>query len=77
MNEDNQKASTRPIGIDAFNNLLDQLRTAKPNNRSEEDRYYAIVITDVEKAMAVFLMHCSEAVCLAYCTDDCCEDEDV
>ena len=33
---------------------LADLREAKPGDRSERDRYCQIVITDVEKAMAVF-----------------------
>jgi hypothetical protein len=40
--------------IDSFEELLEKLRLMKPNDRSGYDRYWAIVITDVEKAMAVF-----------------------
>jgi len=39
-----------------FDMLLWKLREAKPNDRSEEDRFYAVVITDVEKASAYFAM---------------------
>jgi len=37
-----------------YKELLEALRNMKPNDRSEADRYWAIVITDTEKAMAVF-----------------------
>lgn len=37
-----------------FVDFIAALRAAKPNDRSEKDRYYAIVITEVEKAFAVF-----------------------
>lgn len=40
---------------DYFDMLLTALRERKPNNRSEQDRYWAIVITEVEKARAVYL----------------------
>jgi Arc/MetJ-type ribon-helix-helix transcriptional regulator len=33
---------------------LAELKENKPNDRSDVDRYWAIVITDVEKAIAVF-----------------------
>ena len=39
--------------------LLGTLKEAKPNDRSDQDRYFAIVITDVEKARAVFLTYCT------------------
>lgn len=41
-----------------FDTLLHALRTAKPNDRSEQDRYWAITITEVEKARAIFLTYC-------------------
>lgn len=40
-----------------FEALLDALRSEKPNDRSDKDRYFAIVITDVEKAKAVFVTY--------------------
>ena len=43
---------------DLFDQLLATLKEAKPNDRSDQDRYFAIVITDVEKARAVFLTYC-------------------
>lgn len=42
-----------------FEQLLTALKETKPNDRSEQDRYFAIVITDVEKARAVFLTYCA------------------
>jgi hypothetical protein len=40
--------------LKALDQALFELRRNKPNDRSDADRYWAIVITDVEKAMAVF-----------------------
>lgn len=45
---------------DAFEDLLSRLSFYKPNDRSSADRYYAIVITEVEKAKAVYLAYCRE-----------------
>lgn len=42
-----------------FEELLAQLREQKPNDRSEKDRYWAISITEVEKAKAVFVTYAS------------------
>ena len=39
----------------AIANALFTLRTNKPNDRSEKDRYYAVTITDLEKALAYFI----------------------
>lgn len=44
----------KDAGMKALDQALFELRRNKPNDRSEQDRYWAIVITDVEKAMAVF-----------------------
>lgn len=41
-----------------FEELLNWLREQKPNDRSDKDRYFAIVITDVEKAKAVYMAYC-------------------
>ena len=43
--------------VEMFDELLDELRAAKPNDRSEADRYTAIVITEVEKVRAVFIVY--------------------
>jgi len=40
--------------MNGIERLLEEMRERKPNNRSEEDRYWAITITEVEKAMAIF-----------------------
>ncbi len=37
-----------------FDEFLTTLKTLKPNDRSEQDRYWAITITEVEKAKAIF-----------------------
>ena len=42
---------------DLFAYMVEVLREEKPNDRSERDRYWAIVITEVEKARAVFEMY--------------------
>ncbi len=42
---------------DEFEILLYELRAQKPNDRSDKDRYWAIVITEVEKAKAIFLQY--------------------
>lgn len=42
---------------DEFEILLLELRRQKPNDRSDKDRYWAIVITEVEKAKAIFLQY--------------------
>lgn len=42
---------------DEFEILLYELRQQKPNDRSEKDRYWAIVVTEVEKAKAIFLTY--------------------
>ena len=36
-------------------NVLAEMRQAKPNDRSESDRRWAVSITKFEEAMAVFL----------------------
>lgn len=46
-----------PATIDCFDMLLQALRANKPNDRSDQDRYWAITITEVEKARAVFLTY--------------------
>lgn len=40
--------------LDQFEELLKELKSRKPNDRSEHDRYWAIVITDVERALGMF-----------------------
>lgn len=34
--------------------LIGEVKAYKPNDRSEKDRYWAIAITELEKAAAVF-----------------------
>ncbi len=40
-----------------FDELLITLRALKPNDRSEPDRYWAITITETEKAAAIFKVY--------------------
>lgn len=47
-------AFNKQVSLDAMTNALSALRAHKPNDRSEQDRYWAIVITDLEKSIAVF-----------------------
>jgi hypothetical protein len=57
-NEQEVKKIMQDVKVDTALKALDQalfeLRRNKPNDRSDADRYWAIVITDVEKALAVF-----------------------
>jgi hypothetical protein len=53
--QDPQPAPTREeICWSAIHAVLDELKRAKPNDRSEKDRIYAITITDLEKVLAYF-----------------------
>lgn len=47
--------------LEKFEQLIAALRDIKPNDRSEADRYYAIVITEVEKDKAVYMAYCTNA----------------
>lgn len=51
-----------PTTLDYFDNLLADLKNKKPNDRSDRDRYWAITITEVEKARAVFLTYAEPRV---------------
>jgi hypothetical protein len=46
-----------PTPDDLFEHLLITLKDQKPNDRSNADRYWAIVITEVEKARAIYLTY--------------------
>ncbi len=39
---------------DKFNDLIAALKAKKSSERSEKDRYIAIVVTELEKAYAVY-----------------------
>lgn len=39
---------------DAIKQALNELREAKPDDRSEIDRHYAITITDLQKVLAYY-----------------------
>jgi hypothetical protein len=64
--DDKQKANPVPepdltreeICFNAIHAALDELKRAKPNDRSEQDRIYAVTITDMEKALAYFGYNC-------------------
>jgi hypothetical protein len=43
--------------VTKFDELLSELRAAKPNDRSIADRYMAFTITEVEKAKAIFIVY--------------------
>lgn len=58
MGTDTGKALSAMQCAQMFQNLLEDLRNHKPNDRSDRDRYWAIVITEVEKARAVFETYC-------------------
>lgn len=55
---DNQIGSRVEEAEKSFEFLLLQLRAYKPNDRSEQDRYWAITITELEKAIAIFKTYC-------------------
>jgi hypothetical protein len=40
-----------------FTNLIEALQNAKPNDRSEIDRRFAVTVTEVEKASAYFFTY--------------------
>ena len=52
--------SSAPVGDPVaphFEALLAALKEHKPQDRSAKDRAYAVTITEVEKAMAYFLVY--------------------
>lgn len=40
--------------LEKLNELLAGLQAEKPNDHSEKDRYYSILITDTEKLIALY-----------------------
>lgn len=48
-----RQAQIQMVGNEISRVLL-VLRQTKPNDRSEQDRYWAMTITEVEKALAIF-----------------------
>ena len=42
----------------AMKDLIDLAKREKPNDRSERDRYYAIFVTELEKALALYACYC-------------------
>ncbi len=45
---------------DKLATLLQEMKNSKPNDKSEVDRRYAIVITELEKAYAYFYTYVME-----------------
>ena len=45
---------------DKLSSLIQDMKNSKPDDRSETDRYYAVVITDLEKAYAYFFTYVME-----------------
>jgi hypothetical protein len=41
-----------------FAELLTAVTDGKPNDRSEKDRYFAILKTEIEKALAIYKVYC-------------------
>lgn len=37
---------------------IDMAKAAKPNDRSDQDRYFAVFLTDIEKLRAYYLTYC-------------------
>ena len=46
---------------ESFESMLTLLRAVKPNDRSEKDRYMAVLIADVERAKAWYMAYCKGA----------------
>jgi hypothetical protein len=40
--------------LDSLNDALAGLKAEKPNDRSDKDRYFSILITDLEKVIALY-----------------------
>ena len=47
-------AASADMICESLGEILSLMKEAKPNDRSEVDRYWAISITDMEKLVAVF-----------------------
>lgn len=54
MNAEPTIGAKRITAGQEFRNLIESLKRLKPGDRSEQDRWYQIVITDVEKAFGVY-----------------------
>ena len=46
--------SNKELVLEAIRIAITLAKTKKPNDRSEDDRYYAITVTDLEKVYALF-----------------------
>jgi len=47
-------AASADMIAETLGEVLELMKEAKPNDRSEVDRYWAICVTDMEKLVAVF-----------------------
>lgn len=54
MTEQKSQKIANQFCLDAILDTIQKMRDAKPADRSELDRRYAIVITDMEKVYAYF-----------------------
>jgi hypothetical protein len=55
-----QGFTAKPQTIEyAFNALMSAVADEKPNDRSEKDRYFAILKTEIEKTYAIWRVYCS------------------
>lgn len=50
----NENYSVEKRAASAIKQAIDELIAAKPNDRSEKDRRYAITITEIEKVLAYY-----------------------
>lgn len=48
----------RELVLESMRLTLIDMKKAKPNDRSERDRYAAIAITDLEKLIAFYSYYC-------------------
>lgn len=46
-----------PTIVEIFEQLFNALKAEKPNDRSEVDRSYAILLTELEKAYSYFIFY--------------------
>ena len=57
MSEIEIKLRDKEIMLKIFQNTMENLRMAKPNERSEIARRYAVTITEFEKVIAYFKVY--------------------
>jgi hypothetical protein len=57
-----EQMSNDTKALDSIRQTLATLRAGKPNDRSEQARVYAVTITEIEKAMAYFIVFTTAAM---------------